>query len=98
MTSPSKIDVSDVETSSAMSAVHFRWNWGVQLIRRISSLFRTVRLQRSRDHVDGSQNDYRGVSSAPQSSSKRKGLSIQVRREFSTDTGSTAFTHSPLRV
>ena len=32
--------MSSDETSDAMSAVHFRWRWGVQITRRISSLFR----------------------------------------------------------
>ncbi|KAF9463947.1 kinase-like domain-containing protein [Collybia nuda] len=44
VTSPKgKIDVSLDETSDAMSSVHFRWNWGVVLSRRISSLFRRSR-------------------------------------------------------
>lgn len=50
------------ETSDAMSAVHFRWQWG-QITRRISSLLRTVRPQRSRDRMPDSD-DARGVSSS----------------------------------
>lgn len=54
LTSPiKKIDVSVDEASDAMSTVHFRWNWGAVITRRISSLFRRTRDDdRDRD-VDG---------------------------------------------
>jgi SNF1-activating kinase 1 len=49
LTSSKKIDVSVDEASDAMSTVHFRWNWGAVITRRISSLFRRSRDDHSRD-------------------------------------------------
>ncbi|KAF8972145.1 kinase-like domain-containing protein [Flammula alnicola] len=44
ITSPkAKINVSTVETTDAMSVVHFRWRWGGRIARHVSSLFRGVR-------------------------------------------------------
>lgn len=48
-----------------MSTVHFRWNWGAQITRRISSLLRTVRQQRSRDRIAATQEGRGAVTSEP---------------------------------
>lgn len=61
--------VTDLETSSAMSSVHFRWNWGMRLTRQISSLLRTVRPQSS--PRSGREREI-GVTSAPQLSGRRR--------------------------